>query len=227
MIGEPVALSIRRKIRRPAPSLRAAFEARPSGFVTDAYNGRGCLDFAIKPLAPEMRFCGAAVTAFCAPSDILAAMAILDFVKAGDVIVIGTAGSRSSATIGDIWAHVAKRKGVAAVVCDGLVRDVPGLLRTGLPIFARGVTPNSGFRNGPGEINTGVTCGGVFVGPGDIVVGDRDGVVAIPLAEARAVAKNLGNVEKKEAEAERRLKRGEAFRFWDPAAFVGRVRFVD
>ncbi len=226
MIGDPVALTIRRRIKRPPAALLAKFHGRPSGYVTDARNGGGCMDYAIKPLEPGMRFCGPAVTAFCAPMDILAAMASLDFVRAGDVIVIGTAGSRTAATIGDLWLAAARQKGVAAVVCDGLVRDVKGLLKARVPVFARGVTPNSGFRNGPGEINTGVTCGGVHVAPGDIVVGDRDGVVVVPLAEARSVAASLKLVEQKEAQAERDVAAGTR-RFWNPQSLPGKLRYLD
>ena len=103
MIGEPLALSIRRRIQRPAPQVLRAFRGAPSGFVTDAFNGRGCLDFRIKPLTPDMTLCGSAVTALCSPGDILAAMAILDFVRKGDVIVIATGvtpSRRRSATSG-------------------------------------------------------------------------------------------------------------------------------
>jgi 4-hydroxy-4-methyl-2-oxoglutarate aldolase len=93
-----------------------------------------------------------------------------------------------------------------------------------VPVFARGVSPNSGFKTGPGEINLGVSCGGVAIAPGDIVVGDRDGVVAVPRAQAAAVAAQLKLVKAKEAEAERKVKRGVKLGFWDPAAFKGRVR---
>jgi 4-hydroxy-4-methyl-2-oxoglutarate aldolase len=227
MIGEPVAITIRRNVERPSSAVLKAFRGQPTGFVTDAFNGKGCMEYDIKPLLPTMRFCGAAVTAFCAPMDNLAAMAVLDFAKKGDVIVIGTAGSRTAATIGDLWAYWAKRIGVVAIVCDGMVRDVDGLLKAGIPVFARGVTPNSGFKHGPGEVNTGVTCGGVFVQAGDIVVGDRDGVVAVPRADAPQVAKQLALVQKKEAEAERKVKKGEKLKFWDAKALEGRIRYLD
>ncbi len=227
MIGEPVALSIRRRIQRPAPQVLRAFRGAPSGFVTDAFNGRGCLDFRIKPLVPDMTLCGPAVTALCAPGDILAAMASLDFVRKGDVIVIATAGDTIEAKIGDLWLHQARKRGVAGVVCDGLVRDVKGLLAAGVPVFARGVAPNAGHKTGPGEINLGVCCGGVAIGPGDIVVGDRDGVVAVPLAQASAVAGPLALVKRKEADAEKKLARGASFEFWSEAALKGRVRYVD
>jgi 4-hydroxy-4-methyl-2-oxoglutarate aldolase len=227
MIGEPVALTIRKNFPRPSKALLDTFAGNPTGYVTDAFNGAGCLDMAIKPLETGMRFCGTAVTAFCGPMDNLAAMAILDYVQPGDVIVIAAAGDESAATIGDLWAFWAKRIGAAAIVCDGLVRDVPGLLKAGIPVFARGVRPNSSFKHGPGEINLGVSCGGVTIHPGDILVGDQDGVVAVPLARAEEVARQLKEVQRKETEAEARIKRGEKLKFWDPEALAGRVRHLD
>ena len=102
-----------------------------------------------------------------------------------------------------------------------------GLLAAGVPVFARGVVPNAGHKTGPGEINLGVSCGGVAIGPGDIIVGDRDGVVAVPLAQVPAVAAQLALVKRKEADAEKKLARGESFEFWSEAALKGRVRYVD
>jgi 4-hydroxy-4-methyl-2-oxoglutarate aldolase len=227
MIGDPVMLTIRRNIQRPSKSLLKSFDGMPTGFVTDAYNGKGCLDFEIKPLMPAMAFHGPAITAYCGPMDNLAAMAILDFAKKGDVIMIATSGDDTAATIGDLWAFWAKKIGVVAIVCDGLVRDVAGLLKVGIPIFARGIKPNSAFKHGPGEVNMDVTCGGVAIGPGDIIVGDRDGVVAVPLAQAEQVAAQLEMVKKKESEAEARVKGGEKLKFWDPAALGDRVHYID
>jgi 4-hydroxy-4-methyl-2-oxoglutarate aldolase len=229
MIGDPVALTIRRKIERPAAKTLRAFAGAPTGFVTDAFNGKGCLDSRIKPIDPAQRFSGTAVTCFCGPMDNLAAMAALDFVRKGDVIVIATTGDETAAVIGDHWLLIAKNCGVVGIVCDGLVRDVEGLLKVGLPVFARGWNPNSGFRNGPGEINTPVSCGGVLVNPGDIVVGDRDGVVVVPRTEADAVAHNLKLVDKKEREVGKRIKANPRLRLWNEAALEkrGGVRYLD
>jgi regulator of RNase E activity RraA len=80
---------------------------------------------------------------------------------------------------------------------------------------------------GPGEVNTTVSCGGVSIGPGDVIVGDRDGVVAIPLEQAAAVADQLKLVKRKEADAERRVLRGEKLQFWDETALKGHVRYLD
>ena len=227
MIGDPVALTIRRNIERPRAALLREFKGAPSGFVTDAINSRGCLDWHIKPLTPDMYVCGPAVTALCAPGDLLAVMAILDFVKKGDVIVIAGAGEGLAAKLGDLWLHWAHRLGVAGIVCDGLVRDVKGLLSAKVPVFARGSAPNGGFKNGPGEINCTVSCGGISVQPGDIVVGDLDGVVVVPSSQIEAAAAQLRLVKKKEAEAEAKVKRGEKLQFWSEAELDGRVRYLD
>ena len=227
MIGDPVALTIRRKIERPPARTLRAYTGLPTGFVTDAYNGRGCLDYRIKPLTPDMKLCGPAITAFCSPGDILAAMAILDFAKKGDVIVIAAGAETNAAKIGDLWLAWAKRIGVAGIVCDGLVRDVVGLLKADLPVFARGIAPNAGYKTGPGAINAEVSCGGVAIAPGDVIVGDRDGVVAIPRTQAAAVAKQLELVKKKEAAAELGIRRGVKLQFWDEQALGERVRYVD
>jgi 4-hydroxy-4-methyl-2-oxoglutarate aldolase len=229
MIGDPVALTVRRSIERPAPAVMRAFEGAPTGFVTDAYNGRGCMDHVIKPLTPDMYVCGTAITALCHGGDLLAVMAALDFAQKGDVIVIAGAGETSAAKLGDLWLHWAKRIGVAGIVCDGLVRDVKGLLSVGLPVFARGACPNGAFKTGPGEINTAVSCGNVPVQPGDIIVGDRDGVVAVPRNLSEAVAAQLALVRQKEADAEEKIRRGEKLKFWDEAALAARgaIRYLD
>jgi 4-hydroxy-4-methyl-2-oxoglutarate aldolase len=227
MIGDPVALTIRRKFERPSKSVMKAFDGAPTGFVTDAYNGKGCLDHTIKPLLTTMRFSGSAVTAYCGPMDNLAAMAVLDFARKGDVIVIATTGDETAATIGDLWAFWAKKIGVVAIVCDGLVRDVEGLLKVGIPVFARGIKPNSAFKNGPGEVNTTVSCGGISISAGDIIVGDRDGVVCVALDEAEHVVERLAVVRKKEAEAEAKVKKGVKLKFWDPEALGDRLHYID
>ncbi|MCU0869999.1 MAG: RraA family protein [Burkholderiales bacterium] len=214
MVGDPVALTIRRTIPRPPTALIDRFRDTPTGFVTDAMNGRGSAHHAIQPLAPSMRCVGPAVTAFCAPTDNLAAMACLDFVQRGDVIVIAAQADAFSAVIGDLWALWAKRLGVAGIVVDGLVRDVPGLLDADIPVFARGHCANAGYKNGPGEINGAVSFGGVPVAAGDIVVADGDGIVFVPHAQADALA---------------RVRRGETLGFWDAAGLAARgaVRWID
>ena len=229
MIGEPVALTIRRNFVRPAAQLLRAYRGAPTGFVTDSHNGQGCLDYRIKPIDPSMTVCGPALTCYCSPTDNLAAMAALDFAKKGDVIVIAARNDQTAAVIGDRWAMWAKKVGVAGIVCDGLVRDIVGLLEVGIPVFARGLAPNSGFKHGPGEINTRVSCGGIAVDPGDIVVGDRDGVVVVPRADAGTVAARLAEVRKKEVALDAAVRRASSMQFWNEAETRARggVRYLD
>ena len=229
MIGEPVALTIRRNFVRPASQLLRAYRGAPTGFVTDSHNGQGCLDYRIKPIDPSMTVCGPALTCYCSPTDNLAAMAALDFAKKGDVIVIAARNDQTAAVIGDRWAMWAKKVGVAGIVCDGLVRDIVGLLQVGIPVFARGLAPNSGFKHGPGEINTRISCGGIAVDPGDIVVGDRDGVVVVPRADAGTVAARLAEVRKKEVALDAAVRRASSMQFWNEAETRARggVRYLD
>lgn len=231
MIGDPVALTVRRRIERPSPALLARFAGLPTGFVTDAINGAGAMNWRVKPVDPAYSFSGSAVTAFCPPMDNLAVMAALDYVQPGDVLVVGAQFSEAAGMIGDLWAMGAKARGVVALVTDGLVRDVPGLLKVGLPVFALGHSPNSGFKNGPGSINLPISCGGIAVEPGDIVVGDRDGVVVVPRLQIEAVADRLEAVKKKEAEMEAAMSTAAAKTrsFWNEEQTKARggVHYVD
>ncbi|MDP6345021.1 MAG: RraA family protein [Alphaproteobacteria bacterium] len=228
MIGDPVALRIRRDFERPGNALVRAFARAQTSFIADAQQGWNCLHHTIKPLNPKHRFAGPALTASGGPRDNLAAMAMLDHVKKGDVLVIATDGDESGAVIGDHYAAIAKRLGAIAIVTDGLIRDGAGIEKLGPPTFARGASPNAGYRNGPGEVNLPVSLGGVTVRPGDIVIGDRDGVAVVPLAEAAAVKARLDQVIKAEKQAETRIAKGQTWRLWDPARFEDRgVEYLD
>ncbi len=228
MIGDPVALRIRRKIDRAPKSLVRAFAKAQTSFIADAMQGWNCLHYSIKGLNPKQKFAGSAVTAFGGPRDNLAAMAMIDVAQPGDVLVVATGWDESGAVVGDIWAAVAKQKGVVGVVTDGLVRDAVGCEKLGPPMFARGLSPNAGYRNGPGEINATVSLGGVAISPGDIIVGDRDGVVVIPLAQAAAIKKSLDQVIKAEAEKDKQVKAKKIKSFWEPAKFKDRgIEYLD
>ena len=229
MIEDPVALTIRRTIQRAPKELVAAFAGAETGMVADAANGCGALHHSIKPLDPGHAFSGTAVTTGQNPGDLLGAMAMLDFVEPGDVLVIATRGDESGATIGDNYALAAKQRGVVAIVTDGMGRDIAGILRVGIPVFCRGLTPNSGFRNGPATVNLPVSLGGQIVEPGDILVGDRDGIVVVPRGQAATIAEKLRHVQELEAASQKRLAAGEKRSFWNPEAFKtrGGVRYLD
>lgn len=228
MIGNPIALRIRRDIERAPAALVAKFADAQTSFIADAQQGWNCMHHGIKPLSRSYRFAGTAVTASGGPRDNLAAMAMLDVVQEGDVLVIATQSDESGAVIGDHWAAVAKQFGAVGVVTDGLVRDAEGIEKLGPPTFSRGTSPNAGYRNGPGEVNMPISVGGVSVRPGDIIVGDRDGVVVVHREIAEQISERLERVMEVELQTEEKVRKGERRRFWDPAAFEERgVEYVD
>ena len=199
MIGAPRKLRIRREFVRVPAATVAAFAERSSSFIADAQEGRGALDWRIKGLDPASRFCGTAVTAYAGARDILAVLAALDILQPGDVLVISTQMFTGTACLGDNVVKIAKGKGAVGIVTDGVVRDIDDILEIGLPVFCQGATPATGFASGPGEIGLPVAMGEVTVCPGDLIAGDRDGIVVVARDRADAVSTRLAEIAELEA----------------------------
>ena len=207
MLEQPPILTVRRRFERAPADVVAAFARAESAQVADAQGGGGALDHRIRAL-PEIPFSGtivgSALTCETGPADVLAALAALDVARPGDVLLIATGGWTGTASIGDLFAGSARNAGLAAIVTDGLVRDVDGLARAGVPVFAAGLSPASPAASGPGTVGLPVTVGGVPVDAGDVVVCDRTGVVVVRRAEIEATLSALERVlEREAAEAER------------------------
>ena len=112
--------------------------------------------------------------------------AALKFAQPGDVLVVAVDGNSAASVIGDVLLGMARNAGIVAAVTDGMVRDIAGIDEVGIPVFAQGLSPNSPFKDGPGEIGGAITLGGTTVRAGDLVVGDIDGVVVVPRAPDRS-----------------------------------------
>jgi len=207
MIEEPPPLAFAASLERPPSALVEHFRGTPTSFIVDAMNGAGALDWRIKRLVGGS-LVGVALTCDCGPLDNLAFMAALAQCKPGDVLVVATGGYTGAAVTGDLLMYVARNRGAAGYVSDGLVRDLDDLEAVGLPVFALGVTPNSPQRRGPGSVGLPVVCGGVTVATGDVVVGDRDGVVVVPRARIEDTLKNLERVKAMEAATLERVRGG-------------------
>ncbi|MBL6456537.1 hypothetical protein JMJ55_14480 [Belnapia sp. T6] len=202
MLDNPPLLTIHRGHKRPSPALLDRFRGAQTSHLVDAMEGRGAMHWRIKPLDPDnAAFVGPALTAFTYPADILGVYGALGEAEPGDAIVVANDGYMGAAVIGDLVAGMMKNKGVAAFVSEGPARDKAGILATGLPLFAGGVVPTSPAANGPGVTGAPITCGGLAVRSGDIVVGDADGVVVVPLERAEAVLAALDAVRAAEAKA--------------------------
>jgi 4-hydroxy-4-methyl-2-oxoglutarate aldolase len=206
--NQPV-LTIHRGHRRPDPRLIEAFRGTQTSHLVDAMDGRGAVDWRIKPLDPARAgFVGPALTAHSYPADFFGVAGAVMEAEGGDVIMCANDYYTGTAVIGDLAAGAMRNKGVAAFVTDGLARDRAGIVASGLPVFAMGIVPNSPASIGPGQVGAPIVLGGVHVSSGDIVVGDADGVVVVPLAQAEAVLARLRKVQAAEKAAEEAVKAG-------------------
>jgi regulator of RNase E activity RraA len=172
---------------RPDPDLLRRFAALPAANIGDVMDRLGILDARISPIWPGARLAGPAFTVWTRSGDNHAVHLALAVARPGDVIVVNGGGDESRALIGEIMGARARTRGIAGFVLDGAARDAAGLAAIDMPVFARSITPAGPYKNGPGYLGRTVAVGGVAVAPGDIIVGDDDGVVVIPRAEAAEI----------------------------------------
>lgn len=178
---------IRPHIERPPRECVAGFKQLSPTTLADVLKLESVMRHTIRPLWPDMpRIAGPAFTVRTARHDNLMLHAAIYRAEPGDVIVV-EAGDEEMAVAGGNVCAVAQRRGVAGFVIDGVIRDVAESRASGFPLFARGVSPIPGAKEGPGEINGTITCGGVTVHPGDVIVADEEGIVVVPRAQAAAV----------------------------------------
>lgn len=176
-----------REIERVAAAVVAEAARYPSSILADVAGRRGALSGRIAPLAPSMRFAGPAITVEVRPGDNLMIHAAMAIAKPGDVIVVDGKGDLGSALMGEIMSQQCVALGVAAVVIDGAVRDSEAIRELGFPMYAAGLNPNGPTKFVPGRLNHPISIGGVSVHPGDLVVGDADGVTVIERHKAAAM----------------------------------------
>jgi 4-hydroxy-4-methyl-2-oxoglutarate aldolase len=209
VIKDPPLLTVRPEFPRPTPAQLKALGTIPTGYAVDAMEGRGALEHRIKPLEPMTKpMIGVAVTCHCGPADNLALFAALAAAKPGDILVAATDAFTATAIVGDLFMGMARNRGIAGLVTDGLVRDLVGILGVGVPVYCAGLTPNSPVRNGPGTVGLPVVVGGVNIDSGDVLVGDDDGVVVIPRLQLDQVIAKLADVRAAEAALEAKVKAG-------------------
>ncbi|WP_377156733.1 RraA family protein [Roseateles sp. UC29_93] len=186
-----------RDIERTPAEVVARAAAYPSSILADVAGRRGALHGRIQGLSPSMRFAGTALTVEVRPGDNLMIHAAMALAQPGDVLVVDGKGDLSSALMGEIMSQQCVALGIAAVVIDGAVRDSEAIRALGFPMFAAGLNPNGPTKSVSGRLNHPVSIGGVTVHPGDLVVGDADGVTVVeraraasllPLAEAKVAA---------------------------------------
>ncbi|WP_029032318.1 RraA family protein [Salinarimonas rosea] len=169
---------------RPPKNIVAAFRDVPVANISDNMSRMFAGGPLLRPYHRRGRMSGVALTVRTRPGDNLMVHKALDMAEAGDVIVVDAGGDLTNAILGELMLAYARSRGAAGVVVDGAIRDVGSIATDDFPVYARGATHRGPYKDGPGEINVPVSVGGIVVAPGDIVVGDEDGVLAVPLAEA-------------------------------------------
>ncbi|MDM0116988.1 4-carboxy-4-hydroxy-2-oxoadipate aldolase/oxaloacetate decarboxylase [Variovorax sp. J22R133] len=176
--------------------------------VYEAQGAKGALDHGMKPIDPTVRLAGPAFTVDCRPGDNLMLHYAVQKAKPGDVLVVDAKGFMEAGPWGDVLTIQAQKMGIAGLVINGCVRDANLIIELGFPVFCRGLSIKGTGKNQPGRINVPITIGDVLIHPGDVVVGDRDGLAVVAENEVElAIASSLMR-EKKEAGQRRAIEEG-------------------
>jgi len=212
---------IRRDFERIAPDVVKKAAGFAASILADVAGRRGTMDGRIAPVSPSMKFAGPAFTVEVRPGDNLMIHTAMTMAKPGDVLVIDGKADRTCALMGAIMINACKKLGFAGVVIDAAVRDTEELRELGFPVYSVGANPNGPTKFVPGRINWPVSCGGVAVQPGDLVVGDADGVVVVEREKAPTL---LEAAAKKVAEERTRIADIQAGRNLSPKWLDGALR---
>ena len=200
MIENPPLIQIKKSTSRNRPSKEQinSFKDIPTGFICDAMDGYGALDSAIKPLSipgkSANHIVGPALTVFSGAADVLGMAIALSEIKEGDIVLNGVNGWQGTAAVGDRIAGMIKNNGGKGLVTDGPMRDLNGVIETGLDCFCTGLNPNSPFNSGPAKIGFPLHIGGKTVNSGDMIVADTDGVTVVPFDKIDEVISRINRI---------------------------------
>lgn len=192
-----VGCAIIESFTRPGHDIVELFKGVPVANIDDCMNRTGAVRSDIKPLN-STPLLGTAFTVRVPAGDNLMFHKAMDLARPGDVIVIDADGNVDRAIFGELMTTYCADRGIAGLIIDGAIRDKKQLAAMDFPVYARGVSPNGPYKNGPGEINTVIPFGGIAVFPGCIIVGDADGIVVIRPEDARSIARQARKVMAKE-----------------------------
>ncbi|MGR3715340.1 MAG: RraA family protein [Thermohalobaculum sp.] len=196
------------RFERLADSALAAWSAIPPAIASDCMNRSQVMAARIKPLAPGTRLTGQARTVACMVGDNSAIHAAIRLIGPGDVLVIAAGGYTDTALWGGLLTQAALARGAAGVVLDGAARDIAEIREAGFACFAAAAVPAGPHKGFGGTLDGVIACAGCMVAPGDIVLGDDDGIAVVPLGRAEAVLADCHAKLAQEEESLERLRQG-------------------
>lgn len=201
-------------LKRPDAKLVAELAQMVTPHLSDSMERLYAAGPQLRPMHKEGKLAGPAFTVKTAAGDNLLVHKALDTARPGDVIVVDAGGFLDNAIIGELMMSRARQRGVAGLVIWGAIRDSAEIGAGNYPVFAAGVSHRGPYKNGPGEINVPVVIGGMVINPGDIIVGDADGLVAVPLELADKILASAKAILAKETAAMKQIQDGTVDRAW-------------
>jgi 4-hydroxy-4-methyl-2-oxoglutarate aldolase len=200
---------VKRGIARPDAAAVRLLGELGVATVHEAQNRRGLMRPFMRPIYPEARLAGAAVTVSCHPGDNLMIHASIDVVQPGDVLVVTTTSESTDGMFGELLAESCRAHGVVGLIMDAGVRDVAELTAMQFPVWSKAISAQGTVKFSPGSVNIPVVCAGAIVRPGDVIVADQDGVVVVERELAAEVAALGEKRRDKEENTRARLRSGE------------------
>ncbi|MCH6265509.1 MULTISPECIES: RraA family protein [Neobacillus] len=186
-------------------NLLIEFKNLPTTCISDGMDGLNNLHPSIKPLKEEYKLAGRAFTVKIPVGDNLAVLKAIRNAQPGDILVVDAKGDQYRAIAGDFVVGMMQTLGIGGLVVDGVIRDIVGIKELNFPVFSRGTAVAASGKAGVGEINVPISCGGVTINPGDIVVGDADGVVVVPQSIEQEILTKSQNKLKKDQLREEKI----------------------
>ena len=186
IIGRRIFLNI----KRPKKQLIDQFRGIPSSNIGDVAERLFCTNSSLRPMN-KAPMAGTAFTVKCPAGDNMMFHMAMDLAQPGDILVVDGQGSMERALAGEIMMRYCKARGLAGVVVEGCIRDKEAIQGMDFPVYCKGITPQGPYKNGPGEINVPVCAGGQVILPGDILIGDQDGIVVIHPEDGQKLLREL------------------------------------
>jgi 4-hydroxy-4-methyl-2-oxoglutarate aldolase len=198
-----------RKVRRPDLAIVRQLGEQGVATVHEAQGRTGLMRPYIRPIYPNAKLAGVAITVSCQPGDNLMIHAAMEVVQPGDVLVVTTTSASTDGMFGDLLATSCQAHGVVGLIIDAGIRDTADLTTMKFPVWAMAISAQGTVKATAGSVNIPVVCAGAIVNPGDVIVADNDGVVVVPRDRAKEVAELAARRIAKEEQSRQRLSRGE------------------